>query len=333
MVATRALLAGLFALTAQAQNANVFYLRHINTPASMQEFTAAVRSAADLREAVPDAAKWSLIVRDTDWQLRAVEWLVARLDRPAGASGISELWLDDASAPLVQVVNLSHMDELRQMQEIVNAIRAITDIHRLSPVAQQKALILRGALDDVQLADWLVGVMDQPAGVQRGSSQDYRVSQPSDPRDTRGRGVLAIFLSHLHTPQEVQETINVARAISDITRCMPVSSRNLLVMRGTDEQIALLNWLLKHLDGPPGQGTIEFNVGGPGSRLVQVAFVNAQPPQRLQETANEIRSETKMLLVFPFNPQKAIVMRGTADQLARAQQIIVAQTKSLGQGQ
>jgi hypothetical protein len=42
------------------------------------------------------------------------------------------------------------------------------------------------------------------------------------------------------------------------------------------------------------------------------------------ETVSEIRAETKMSRVFPFTAQRALAMRGTADQLARAQQVIQA---------
>ena len=95
-------------------------------------------------------------------------------------------------------------------------------------------------------------------------------------------------------------------------------------MRGNDDQMVLVAWLLKQLDGPAGQGTNEFKMGGAGGQIAQVAFVNAGTPQSLQETVSQIQTETKMLRVFPFPPQKAVAMRGTADQLALAQQVIQA---------
>ena len=88
--------------------------------------------------------------------------------------------------------------------------------------------------------------------------------------------------------------------------------------------MALVNWLLKELDGPGGQGTKEFKLGGAGNQnqMAQVAYVNAGTPEGLQETVNAIRTETKMVRVFPFHAQSAVAMRGTADQLAQAQQVI-----------
>jgi hypothetical protein len=131
-----------------------------------------------------------------------------------------------------------------------------------------------------------------------------------------------VALSHLDTPQAIQELTNVTRSIVDIQRCFPVQSRRVLVMRGNDDQMALAGWLLKQFDAPAGQGTKEFTMGGAGGQIVQVAFVNAATPQSLQETVNTIRTEAKMQRVYPFQTQKAIAMRGTADQLAQAQQAI-----------
>jgi hypothetical protein len=98
-------------------------------------------------------------------------------------------------------------------------------------------------------------------------------------------------------------------------------------MRADDDQIALVNWLVKLLDGPGRQGTQEFKVGGSGNQVAQVAYLNAATPQSLLDIVNEIRSQTKMQRVFPFNPRKAVALRGTADQLARAQQVIQSRNR------
>jgi hypothetical protein len=42
----------------------------------------------------------------------------------------------------------------------------------------------------------------------------------------------------------------------------------------------------------------------------------------MRDTVNQIRSDTKMQRVFLYAPSRALAMRGTADQLARALQMI-----------
>ena len=129
-------------------------------------------------------------------------------------------------------------------------------------------------------------------------------------------------VTHLETPQALQEATNLIRGMADIQRSFPVYPRMALVIRGSDDQISLANWLLKQLDGPGGQGMQEFKVGGPGNQVAQVSYVNAATPQSLEETVNEIRSQANMQRVFPFNPQRAVALRGTPDQLTLAQQVI-----------
>jgi hypothetical protein len=185
---------------------------------------------------------------------------------------------------------------------------------------------MRGMPEQVKAAGWLLGVLDQPAGAQPGGAPppDYRLPE-EDWSYTRGRELVVRVapLTRIDTPQAIQETVATVRSIADIQRCFPLSERRLLVMRGNDDQMALAAWLLKQFDGPAGQGTSEFKMGGAG-QIAQVAFVNAATPQSLQETVNQIRTETKLVRVFPFPPQKAVAMCGTADQLAQAQQVIQA---------
>ncbi len=186
---------------------------------------------------------------------------------------------------------------------------------------------MRGKPQQVKAAGWLLGVLDQPAGAQPGGAAppDYRLPE-EDWSYTRGRELVvrAAPLTRIDTPEAIQETVATVRAIADIQRCFPLSTRRMLVMRRNDDQMALVGWLLKQLDGPAGQGTNEFKMGGAAGQIAQVAYVNAGSRESLLGTVSAIRTETKMTIVFPFPPQKAVTMRGTADELAQAQQVIQA---------
>jgi len=57
--------------------------------------------------------------------------------------------------------------------------------------------------------------------------------------------------------------------------------------------------------------------------VAQIAYVNpSTTPQSLQEVVNQIRTQTTMQRVYPFQSQKAVAMRGTPDQLSRAKPVI-----------
>jgi type II secretory pathway component GspD/PulD (secretin) len=326
MVAGKGLLVGLFAFAAWGQTSDkVFYFAHLESPQAMQEVTNMVRMIGDIRDVSLDVAKRSLTVKGTADQIAAASWLTAELDKPGSATGTRDYPFNDARAPLAQVVYLSRVDNPQDLQQIVNAVRSITDIQRCSPMYQQKAIVMRGSPEQVKAADWLLSVLDQPAGAppEGAAGHEYRLDAAAWGARS-GLVVRVAGLSHIDTPQALQEITNVTRSMADIQRCFPVYGRGVLVLRGDDDQMALADWLLKQLDGPAGQGTKEFKVGGTGnqSQMAQVAYVSAGTRESLQETVNAIRTETKMPRVFPLLAQGAVVMRGTADQLARAQQMI-----------
>ena len=324
MAARNSLLLGLFAFAAWGQTSEkVFYFAHLDTPQAIEEVTNMMRAVGDIRDLMPDLAKRSLTVKGTADQIAAAAWLTAEMDKPGGATGTRDFAFEDPKAPLMQVAYLKHVDNPQDLQGVVNAIRAMVDIRRFFPMNQQKAIVMRGTAEQVKAADWLLGVLDQPAGVQTGRATppDYRL--PDENSNSRsGLVVRVAALTHLDTPQAIQEIANVTRSIADIQRCFPVYSRRVLVMRGNDDQMALASWLLKQFDGTGDRSTKEFKMGGAGGQIVQVAYTNAGTPQSLQETVSAIRTETKMLRVYPFPLQKAVAMRGTADQLAQAQQVI-----------
>jgi hypothetical protein len=324
MVGGNCLLLGLFAFAAWGQTADrALYFAHLDTAQAIQEFDSMMRSISDVREVSVDVAKRSLTVNGTADQIAAAAWLTAELDKPGGATGTRDFPFNEPKAPLAQVVYLSRVHDARDLQEIVNAVRAVVDLQRLFPMNQQKAIVMRGTAEQVKAADWLLGVLDQPAGALPADAAppDYRLPQTA--WDPRGGLIMRVaFLTHIDTPDALQEMTNATRYITDMTRCFPLYSSRLLAMRGNDDQIALADWLVKQLDGPAGQGTKEFKVGGAGNQIAQVAYVNAGTPESLKETVSQIRTQANIANVFPIQARQAVAMRGTADQLARAQQVI-----------
>jgi hypothetical protein len=314
------LLVSLFALTIWAQTPDkVFYFAHLETPQSMQEFTNAVRSIGDIRDVSLDVTKRSLTVKGTADQIALAGWFTAELDN-SGAQGTRDLPTNDPKNSLAQIYFLKNVNDPRDLQEIVNAARSVVDIQRFFPMNHQRAIVMRGSPAQVKAADWVLGVLDQPVGSQpAGIPQDYHLSA-SDWDARSGLVVQVIPLAHLDTPQGIQELVNVTRSVADIQRFFPVNARRMLVIRGSEDQIVLADWLVKELDAPSGQqGTKEFKAG---NRIAQVAYTNAATPQSLQETINQIRQETKIPRVFPFHLHKAVAMVGTPDQVSLAQQVI-----------
>jgi hypothetical protein len=323
MISGKGLLVGWLAFAACGHAAEkVFYFTHLDTQQAMQEVTNLVRGVGDIRDVSLDVAKRSLTVQGTAEQISAAAWLTGEMDKAESVPGARDFSFSDPKAPLAQVVYLSHVDNPREFQDVVNAIRSAIDIQRCFPMGQQKAIVLRGPADQVKAADWLLGVLDQPAGVQAAAAgHDYRLAEA----DWNARGGLvlrAAFLTNVDTPQALQEITNGIRSMADIQRCYPNFSHRVLVMRGTDEQMALVEWLVNQFNAPAGLDTKEYKVSGTVNQIVQLAHVDVGAPESLSATISEISTKTKMTRVFPLPARSAVAMRGTADQLAQAQQVI-----------
>lgn len=326
MVARASLLVVFFTFATWGQNSeHVFYFTNLDTPQAFQQVANMVRSVGDIRDVSVDTATRSLTVKGTADQIAAAGWLTAEMDKPGNATGSHEFTFNDPRAPLAQVAYVSHVEDPRDLQDIVNAMRSVLDVQRIFPMSQQKAIVMRALPSQVKAADWVLGVLDQPAVAPPGgaAAPDYRL--PEEDWDARGDLVVRVAaLTSVDTLQAVQEVANVVRSMADISRCYPLVSRKFLVMRGNDDQVALAGWLLKQLDGPAGLGTNEFKMSGPGNQIAQVAHVNTGTAESLQETVSRIRTETNMSRVFAFPARSAVAMRGTADQLSQAQQAIQA---------
>jgi hypothetical protein len=326
MVARASLLVVFFTFATWGQNSeHVFYFTNLDTPQAFQQVANMVRSVGDIRDVSVDTATRSLTVKGTADQIAAAGWLTAEMDKPGNATGSHEFTFNDPRAPLAQVAYVSHVEDPRDLQDIVNAMRSVLDVQRIFPMSQQKAIVMRALPSQVKAADWVLGVLDQPAVAPPGgvAAPNYRL--PEEDWDARADlAVRVAALTFVDTLQAVQEVANLVRSMADISRCYPLVSRKFLVMRGNDDQVALAGWLLKQLDGPAGLGTNEFKMSGPGNQIAQVAHVNTGTAESLQETVSRIRTETNMSRVFAFPARSAVAMRGTADQLSQAQQAIQA---------
>jgi hypothetical protein len=96
-----------------------------------------------------------------------------------------------------------------------------------------------------------------------------------------------------------------------------------LTLHGTADQVALGEWLVKSLDVAT-NGPADPNVGAPycvsgtDDSDPVFYFTYAGTVQDLQEVATMIRTIAEIRGVAVYRPQKAVMIRGTAEQLAMA---------------
>jgi hypothetical protein len=127
---------------------------------------------------------------------------------------------------------------------------------------------------------------------------------------------------HAQTPQAWQEITNAVRASSDLKEAALDAAAGAMTVRGPASRVAVAEWTFGELDRPaqpstPNSDMHEFRPAGTTDTIVSVYYLSRiATPQGMQEVVNAARSITDTNIMFPVNAARAIVMRGTASQLA-----------------
>ncbi|MBV9507197.1 MAG: hypothetical protein JO323_19555 [Acidobacteriia bacterium] len=69
---------------------------------------------------------------------------------------------NDYEQQVLKVFYLSNVNTPQELQEIVNAVRAVTELTRLMPYNSQNAIIARGEADRIALAEKIINDLDKP---------------------------------------------------------------------------------------------------------------------------------------------------------------------------
>jgi hypothetical protein len=241
-----------------------------------------------------------------------------------------------AQPNLDRVFYFAHTETRQNMQEIATMIRTIADIRQMKVDEAQRSLTLQGTGDQIALAGWLFSQLDQPAsGQPTPATLEYRLPGSGE------NVVRLLYLTHNQTVQEFQEIATSARTITNMRRVFTYNAQRAMALRGTADQVALAVWLFNELDKPasgqppaqpatqpvtqPNRDSIthEFRVSNSSDDLVRVFYLaHSGTVQDFQKTAVQIRTTTKIRQVFTYNALRALAVRGTLDQISRAEQLV-----------
>ena len=209
--------------------------------------------------------------------------------------------------------HFTHTDSADGRKEIAAVIGAMAEIRDVAP-DPQGTLTVRGSASQLGLAEWLFNELDQ-----RPSSGGHQYRLTGD--DT----VRVFYLPHTPTVQDFQEVAVLVRTIGDIRWVFTYNASRAVVVRGTAEQIALADWLFNEMDQPrPGAAGHEYHLTGGGDDTVRVFYYTAHAAtvQDFQEVAVLVRTIADIRRVFTYNAPRAVVARGTTEQIALAQWLL-----------
>jgi hypothetical protein len=149
-----------------------------------------------------------------------------------------------------QVFHFTYAQSPVDIQQVTNTIRTVGEITQAFLNSDAKTLTVSGTTAQIALAAWMFSVMDQPAPANL-ATQEYR------PAGSVNDVVRMLYSTHPQTPTSFQEIVNAVRTIPEMTKVFPYSAQNAIVMRGTDNEAAMAEWLFHQLDLPAGMQPVQ----------------------------------------------------------------------------
>lgn len=208
----------------------------------------------------------------------------------------------------------THTATTQQFQEVATAIRTIADTQQITTDNDQKRVTIHATAPQIAMAEWLFNELDSPVAAPA-VAHEYRTPGTGD--DV----VRVFYVITAPTVQDFQEAATLVRTITDTRRVFTYNARNALMMRGTEAQMGLAEWLLKEIvPEPPSSSTHQREMGSDDVvrvlRLPHTATV-----QDFQKAATQIRQTTQIKKIFTYNAPRAMAVRGTADQIVLAERM------------
>lgn len=318
----------LAASAALAQEAVKLTFEHTDGDKNMQEVATLVRTIADIQDASVDLARKTLTLNSTPEQIKLAQWIFDQFDAPDTASSAKrEFQMPGDGDNLVQLYFVKNAARAQDFQEIATTVRTVADIRRVFTYDAPHGMVLRGSADQLALAEWLIGELDQPVTSHTSAVHEYRMTGGFDHDENTVR---VFYLSHTPTPQAFQEVATATRTIADIRRVFTCNAPRAMVMRSTPDAVALAAWLVDQLDtqntGVPRKASPVYSYQAAtrdeGVAIRVFFLAHAGSVDDFQKAARQVRATANIRRVLTYNGPRALVVRGTTDQLAVAAQLV-----------
>jgi hypothetical protein len=303
----------------------VFTFAHASTPQEFQSIADTIRTIGSIQSVSVDDRAKTLTVSGTGSQIALADWLFhnSDLDPQGQKPGTQEYTVSGAGDDVVRVFYLPSSLTPMDTWELVNLLRTIGDIGKVWPVMSSQTVCLRATSAQVALAGWLVNTLEAPAP---GKFQ-FVIPGADETLRRTGNTVRVFYLAGEKTPHALQDVVNTVRTIADVSRVYPYLTNGAIAMRAHPEQIALAEWLIRMLDRPAASqfSTEAFMASGmrpPVANAVRVFYLpQAATEQALEETIGAIGAKLK-IPAFSCLAPRAVAVRGTADQVLQAENLI-----------
>jgi type II secretory pathway component GspD/PulD (secretin) len=324
----------------------VFDFTNTPTPQGLQEIATILRTVGNIQQLFIDSASSSLTVSGTTDELAMTGWIVHQLDQPvtdppiATASPLQYL-VAGKSDDVIRVFHLANIGPKppQGIQEILTVLRTVGDVQKIFNYSALADLVVRGPASQIALSEYLIKSLDVVPGSVT-TSQAFQFQTPSQGSQT----ARVFYLATMKAPQQIQEILTTLRTVADIQKVFNFTPLNALAIRGTADDIATSEWIIHSLD-ITASAEAGFSAGvreyimpknWPDGGVIRVFYpAHINTPQQLQQTMTAIRTKLQIQKIFNYSaPQLApphspawvaLVVRGTADQITKTEQLILDQ--------
>ncbi len=141
----------------------VLHVVNAKTVQDFQEIATLVRTTAEIRRMFTVNTPRAILIRSTPDQMAMAKWLLGELDKPAGAQqnqASGEYRVPGAADDVVRVYYFANANSVQDFQAIANAVRTATEIRQVFTYNAERALAVRGTVNQLALAENLIHDLD-----------------------------------------------------------------------------------------------------------------------------------------------------------------------------
>lgn len=315
-----------FASFAHAQQ--TFDFTNKPSPQGLQEVATVLRTVANIQNLSVDTAAATVTVNGTPDDLATAGWIIHQLDQAAPQNS-AQYVMPGKSDDVIRVFHLSHISPgtPQEIQEILTTLRTVADIQKIFNDTALSDLVVRGTASQLALADYIIKAVDIiPGTVTVAAAPEFHYAATG--QFNHGPDVVRVFyLRHTTTPQQMQEILTTLRTVADIQKIFNYTPLSALTIGGTASDLATCEFLIGKLDlpadsksAPPSEFNIPANVAG--GNVIGVYYTSNLSGKKLAAAVTLLRETLQLSKTFMKTAPQTLIYRGTADQVAKAEQLI-----------
>jgi hypothetical protein len=298
-----------------------FHFASISTHEEYRDIGNGFRMIVELKDVSVDETARTLSTHGTADQIALADWLFPQLDVAGTPAPVSHEYQTTGLNPVVRVFYFAHAPSARAAQEIVNVVRTGADVQRVTVAWESRTMAVRSTREQIAATAWMFSQLDVAAPSPGAPMQSFRLD--GDPRSPEMR---IVHPAHTSQPAGIQELVNAIRTVADINRVFPVQTAGIIMMRGSADYIATAEWVLSQLDvaeNQQGPAPHQQAVTAPYDPMTRVFYLShTASPEATQQIVNAVRTTAKVARVYPNMQARAVVLRGTPQQVTQAAGII-----------